>query len=222
LKRYRPGVHGLLLTDFHMPEMDGFQLIAEIRKAETDSGRRVPIVALTADALPGTEQKCLDAGMDGYLTKPIDSKALTAALEKHLPQAKTLRRRPAATPAAIPATPILPDVDPQILDVKRLAETFGSFDGAARDFLKGFVADVPPLITAVEQALSAQESRRARDAAHALKGAARSTGAVRLGQLASDIQDCLDGDDADTAGMLAGLLGQTYDELRSVAATLAA
>ena len=92
LELFQPGVHGLLLTDFHMPVMDGFELTAEIRRRENSTNRRVPIVALTADALPGTEQRCLDAGMDGYLTKPIESKLLAAVLEKWLPQASQLRR----------------------------------------------------------------------------------------------------------------------------------
>ncbi|MSP87965.1 MAG: response regulator [Alphaproteobacteria bacterium] len=226
LSMYRSGSYGLLLTDFHMPEMDGFQLTAAIRKHEEGGDRRLPIVALTADALPGTEQQCLSAGMDGYLTKPIDSKALTGALAKWLPQAQALRRpaSDAAADTAAPGAPIagrpaapkpaVPAIDPQILDLARLSETFGGLDGAAREFIAGFVADVPRMIRAIETALTASNSTKARDAAHALKGAARSTGAVRLGQIASDIQDCLDSDDMETAAMLASLLAQTHAELR--------
>jgi HPt (histidine-containing phosphotransfer) domain-containing protein len=178
-------------------------------------------VALTADALPGTEQQCLNAGMDGYLTKPIDSKALTASLAKWLPQARALRRQAGSTIAekipSAPAKPSVPNIDPQILDLARLSETFGGLDGAARDFIAGFIADVPRMIGSIEAEIAAANRARARDAAHALKGAARSTGAVRLGQIASDIQDCLDGDDMETAAMLAGLLAQTHGELRDAA-----
>jgi PAS domain S-box-containing protein len=223
LQMYRQGSYGLLLTDFHMPEMDGFELTAAIRsdeqgQAKDGAGHRLPIVALTADALPGTEQQCLTAGMDGYLTKPIDSKALTAALERWLPQARALRR-PAGAAARI-AKPAVPEIDPQILDLARVRETFGGLDETARDFLRGFIADVPRMIGNIDQALGARDTARARDAAHALKGAARSTGAVRLGQLASDIQDCLDGDDAETAAMLTGLLAQTHAELSQATAGL--
>ncbi|MBL8688646.1 MAG: PAS-domain containing protein [Rhodospirillaceae bacterium] len=220
LAAYRQGEHGLVLTDFHMPEMDGFELTRKLRVGEAP-GQRVPIVALTADALPGTEQQCLDAGMDTYLTKPIDSKALLAALEKWLPQARALRRRPSARKAeAADSSKALPDIDPQVLDLQRLSETFGGFGEEARTFLAGFIADVPRMIEAVASALSAQEKKAARDAAHALKGAARSVGAQRLGQIASDVQDCLDGDDVETAAIFAGLLHQTFEEMHRDTARL--
>ena len=76
------------------------------------------------------------------------------------------------------------------------------------------------MIDGINGALQAADKAAARDAAHALKGAARSTGAVRLGQVASDVQDCLDGGDLDTATMFAGLLAQTHDELSRATATL--
>ncbi|MBI3497983.1 MAG: response regulator [Proteobacteria bacterium] len=224
LALYRPGEHGLLLTDFHMPEMDGFELTRRLRDQEHE-GVRLPIVALTADALPGTEQQCLAAGMDGYLTKPIDSKALTQILERFLPQAKALRRpggtiaaAPQAAPAAAAAA--LPEIDPQVLDLERLKETFGGFGEEARQFLAGFVADVPRMLEEITAALAKEQQEAARDAAHALKGAARSTGAQRLGQLAADIQDCLDAEDLETAGVLNRLLQQTHAELRQAVAPL--
>jgi len=214
-------VFGLLLTDFHMPEMDGFELTRAVRIAEADaaSGKRRPIVALTADALPGTGQQCLDAGMDGYLTKPIDSKALIETLERLLPQAAALRQP--AEAAALRAA-ALPEIDPQILDLARLVEAFGAWDAEARGFLDGFLAEVPEMVAAITVALAAPDAVAARAAAHILKGAARSTGAMRLGQIASDVQDCLDGNDVATAGMLAELLTPTHTELLQATAPLRA
>ena len=92
LEKYQPGVHGLLLTDCHMPGMDGFALTVEIRRREVDTHQRLPIIALTADAVPGTEQRCLQVGMDGYLIKPVEFKLLAASLERWLPAATALRR----------------------------------------------------------------------------------------------------------------------------------
>ncbi len=206
---------GLLLTDFHMPEMDGFELTAAVRGKEAASGAaRLPIVALTADALPGTEQKCLDAGMDGYLTKPIDSKALTATLEKWLPGARDLRRRPEAKSAAVPAKPAAPQIDPAIFERARIEEMFGGWNTEGRDFLVSFLDGVPAMLAKIDAAIAASDCAGARDAAHALKGAARSMGAVRLGQLASDLQDVLDAEDMDTAGLLLQpMLEPTYQEL---------
>jgi two-component system sensor histidine kinase/response regulator len=212
---------GLLLTDFHMPEMDGFELTRAVRTAEADrtDGKRRPIVALTADALPGTGQQCLDAGMDGYLTKPIDSKALIDTLERLLPQAAPLRQ---LADAPAPRAAALPDIDPQILDLARLIDSFGGWDAEARGFLVDFLADVPDMVTAITTALAASDAGAARDAAHVLKGAARSTGAQRLGQIASDVQDCLDAQDVETAAVMAALLSQTHDELLQATAPLRA
>ena len=214
LALYERGGYGMVLTDFHMPVMDGFQLTAAIRTREAGSSRRLPIVALTADALPGNDRIGIDAGMDGYLAKPISSAALTAALEEFLPQAAALRRRPETVGRGgdrAPAKP--PAINPDILDLHRMTEAFGSIDEAALSFLDGFVGDVPRMIEAVSGGIAAGDRVRARDAAHALKGASRSAGANRLGQIAADIQDRLDADDLDTASFLVEALPPTHEEL---------
>ncbi|MBI1208343.1 MAG: PAS domain S-box protein [Azospirillum sp.] len=97
-RRIEQAQYGLLLTDCHMPEMDGYELTRRIRDAETGSERRLPIVALTADALSGTEQKCLAAGMNGYLSKPIDVARLDAMIRRWLPRAAATRRPADADP----------------------------------------------------------------------------------------------------------------------------
>jgi CheY-like chemotaxis protein len=72
----------LILMDVQMPEMDGYQATAAIRQLETKSGRRLPIVAMTAHALDRDRERCLAAGMDAYLTKPIRMEKLLEVLEK--------------------------------------------------------------------------------------------------------------------------------------------
>jgi two-component system sensor histidine kinase/response regulator len=81
----------LVLMDVQMPEMDGFEATAAIRQAEKASGRRLPIVAMTAHAMTGYRERCLAAGMDGYITKPIQAQEMfevidnLASLESALP-----------------------------------------------------------------------------------------------------------------------------------------
>jgi CheY-like chemotaxis protein len=84
-----------VLMDCHMPEMDGFEATAALRRQEAD-GQRTLVIALTAGALPEDRARCMAAGMDDYLTKPISTQALLAAFDKYPP----LRPRRLATTAA--------------------------------------------------------------------------------------------------------------------------
>jgi signal transduction histidine kinase/CheY-like chemotaxis protein/HPt (histidine-containing phosphotransfer) domain-containing protein len=218
LEKYRAGVHGLVITDFHMPEMDGFELTAELRRREASTGGRVPIIALTADALPGTERRCMDAGMDGYLTKPIDSKLLVEALHKWLPSGLALRR---VRETQFPQTQLPEErIDPLIFNSVPLKETFGSLKTDARAFLMKFVGDARGMAEAVNAAMDASDWSTARDHAHALKGAALSLGAVRLGELAAEVQDYLDKGDPETALLFSGGLETTVSELAQAVAPL--
>ncbi|KAA0685023.1 response regulator [Azospirillum brasilense] len=240
LEMLQHGRYGLLLTDFHMPEMDGFGLTHAIRARERELAEalgagavtRLPIVALTADALPGTQQRCLDAGMDGYLTKPIESRLLAETLDRFLPQARSLRLPARRTPAKPEPTAVAEalsapswadaDIDPQIFDLGQLGQNFGSDDPDAMVFLGDFLSMAPGLIQAAVTALEAGAAGEARDAVHTLKGAALSIGAARLGRLAADTQDLLDAGDAETAALLAGMLDATLDELITATAAMRA
>ncbi|MGB7731975.1 MAG: response regulator [Candidatus Acidiferrum sp.] len=90
----RIGNFDVIILDIQMPEMDGFQAASAIREAERSSGAHVPIVALTAHAMKGDEERCLSAGMDGYVTKPIQTKDLFATIEKILAKNRSLTERP--------------------------------------------------------------------------------------------------------------------------------
>ncbi|PJI37565.1 hybrid sensor histidine kinase/response regulator [Ferrovibrio sp.] len=210
------GGHGLLLTDFHMPEMDGFELTARIRSEEQEAGTgaRLPIIALTADALTGTEQQCLQAGMDGYLSKPVNSRALAAMLEKWLPQALPLRRVPTASASGTART--APDWDRAIFDPDRLRESFGNFNAMARQLLQDFVIDATGRLAAIDAAARTGDPQALRPLAHALKGGALSVGAARLGTIAGDLQDACDAGDVAMMQLMAELLPATLDELRSL------
>ncbi len=222
LDMYRHGDYGLVLADFHMPEMDGLQLAAAIRADEADAGdgRHVPIVALTADALAGTAALCERAGMDGYLTKPIDTNALNSTLDGYLPQAAGLRQTAAVAKKAA-KVPQGPDIDSDILDLDRLRESFGAIDADCLAFVLDFVAAAEGMVQRTAEALQASDLPQARHEAHALKGAARSTGAVRLGQLASDIQDLIDAEDGETALFFLDPMRDTWQELQAEANKLA-
>jgi CheY-like chemotaxis protein len=81
-----PGQHALILMDLEMPILDGLRATERIREHEHDTDQHIPILAVTANALENTQERCLKAGMDAVLTKPITLKMLRAALDQWLPQ----------------------------------------------------------------------------------------------------------------------------------------
>ncbi len=76
----------LVLMDVQMPEMDGLSATRAIRKQEEQTSAHIPIIAMTAHAMSGDRERCLEAGMDDYISKPIDARSLLNLLEKHRPQ----------------------------------------------------------------------------------------------------------------------------------------
>ena len=211
LEMYRRGGYAMVLTDCHMPRLDGFALATAIRRdeAQAGAGARIPIVAVTADVIHGTDRQCAEAGMDAVLTKPLRMAELREAIHARLPAALGLRRRPGARQAAVPA-----------LDAAQLAETFGGLGAEAREFALGFAADALGMVERIDQALAARDAGRARAEAHALKGAARSVGAARLGDVASEVQDCIDRGDLDEATRRAGVLRPARREVELAAQAL--
>jgi two-component system, sensor histidine kinase and response regulator len=83
LSRFEEHLFDLILMDVQMPEMDGLEATALLRKKEKGSGRHTPIIAMTAHAMPGDQQRCLEAGMDGYFTKPLAASALLDLVKKY-------------------------------------------------------------------------------------------------------------------------------------------
>jgi PAS domain S-box-containing protein len=207
---YEQGGYGMILSDYHMPVMDGFAMTTALREAEEGGSRRVPIIALTADAMAATEQHCIAAGMDGFLTKPINTALLRATIEKWMPQGLSLRCRQEHAGQAAPAGPApgngAASADTaRVLDLDRIADIFGGYTADAAELVTGFAAELPERIHAIEGALHKPDLEQARDLAHALKGAARSLGAVLLGDCAAELQDDLDGKNLSAA--IARLVG---------------
>ncbi len=182
LKMWQSGGFSVLLTDCHMPGMDGFELTAEIRRLEQEQDLpHTLIIAVTADAMSGELQNCLSAGMDDYLAKPVEFKSLKSKLlawhgQNQFRQNEMIGESPSAHTEAP-------------LDLNKLAEILGTEDdeiiqSIVRYFLTSLERELPPLFEALES-LEAQELKRQ---AHALKGAANSSGAVRLGKLFAELE----------------------------------
>jgi len=169
LRLWRDGRFALLLTDLHMPEMDGYALSAAIRRAERDTGSgRQPIVALTANALAGEAANVLAAGMDAYLTKPVALAGLRETLERCLP--------PAAPQA------------PRILDIGVLQALVGDDAELTRDFLTDYRTCAREEAAALRAAAAAGDRQGVTAIAHRLKSSSRSVGALALGELCAGLE----------------------------------
>ncbi|MGS0755713.1 ATP-binding protein [Roseateles sp. GG27B] len=136
LARWQSGDYALLLTDLHMPEMDGYELSLAIRSFEADE-RHMPIVALTANAIKGEAERCFAVGMNGYLSKPAQLADLKALLQEWLPMAATAL--PALAAPATPATPTARADGRAIpVDVSVLKALVGDDPAVVDEFLREF------------------------------------------------------------------------------------
>jgi PAS domain S-box-containing protein len=190
LRLWRENQYILLLTDLHMPEMDGYELAAAIRQAE-HGPRRMPIVALTANALQGEASRAKAAGMDGYLTKPLQLDALKASLDKWLtsPQAIEALRLPAEKAAdAAPGSAV---------DLSVLTALIGDDTQVMCELLSDYLASVRRLTGELRSHSSNGEARHVGAIAHKLKSSSRSVGALALGDLCNELENAGRAEDRD-------------------------
>ena len=187
----------LVLMDCQMPEMDGFQATAEIRRLELGSGRRIPIVAMTANALEGDRDRCIAAGMDDYISKPIRRERLTAMLEQWLPWIF-------AAPA--PAPPIR---------LSQLESLVGNDRDSIRTYLQLFVTSSEPLLGQLETAIAAGDAPQTKQVAHKLRGPSSTMGAERLASLLSDMEKQAAGGEVGDMTRLRAEVQHSFAEIRS-------
>jgi signal transduction histidine kinase/DNA-binding response OmpR family regulator len=146
----------VVLMDVQMPEMGGFEATAAIRAADRDRDAPLPIIAMTAHAMKGDRERCLAAGMDEYITKPLDPRQLCSVVEQ------IVDSRPAAVAPAVPAF----DVPTQVL------ARVGGDRQLLAEISRLFVDDAPRYLERIRQAIDARDGESLRRAAHGLKGAA--------------------------------------------------
>ena len=197
LEKMATGHYSLVLMDCQMPVLDGYSATREWRDREVlqNSKTHLPIVAMTANAMAGDRQRCLDAGMDDYLSKPVSREQLENCLQRWLPGRASFGARTAqptadaagvaaAPPAARPAVPsIFPVLDHSMLD--ELREIAG--DETSR-IVGLFLEDAPRLIARLESASTIPDLEAMRDAAHTLKSSSANVGAMALSTAAKRVE----------------------------------
>lgn len=198
VEAYRRQPFDLVLMDIQMPEMDGLEAAAAIRQIDAVTGRRVPIVAMTAYGLADDRQRCLAAGMDQYLSKPIRAKELLALITKVAAAASEGDAGPAEPRAAEVSAPCpLENAGRQPADSgpvdwqAALAAVQGDRE-LLRIVAETFLDESPQLLAAIRQALEAGVAGEVHRAAHTLKGALNYFGAAQAFDLAYRIEGLAD------------------------------
>ena len=185
--------YDLILMDCQMPEMDGYEATGAIRDQTTQvDNHYIPIIALTAHALPSDRQKCMDAGMNDYLTKPLEPKQLAAMLKKWLgSEGLTSNERNVSAPA--PLTPEADAPEVKVFDRAGFMARVGGDEELAGELLRVFVADTLNRINDLQQAAADGDATTVIEQAHTIKGSSANAGAeavqewaLRLENLARD------------------------------------
>ena len=206
LAMWRTGRFAMLLTDCHMPHMDGFELTEAIRQAEP-AGTRFPIVAITANAMQGEAERCRARGMDDYLSKPLRMVELAPMMQKWLPLT-------AQHVQALPVEADIAPVQPPVWDASTLGHMVGNNPVMHRRFLEKFLVNAEKQVAAIVLSIDAGEFSAAADVAHALKSASRMVGALYLGELCEQIDTAGSSDDGRVCSALSQGLVHGFAQAR--------
>lgn len=214
MKRSR---YDLVLMDVQMPEMDGLEAAKQIRALGSGVlNPLVPIVALTAHALAGDREKCLRAGMNDYLSKPVKLQALKEVVERWLPAPQDrggngkghLAEMPAAVAGRTEAKGSSAE-EPRVFDPSTLLGLLEGDRETAKEIVASFLESVPGQVAALSRALESDDLPAVEKQAHQLKGAAANVGAEALRMLAAETEKMArDGRIADEPGLVAALQKQ--------------
>ena len=201
LKLYDEKEYDVILMDIQMPQLDGYLVTAEIRNREIQQNRRRTwIIATTANAMPADRQRCMEAGMDDYLAKPIQARALVKALENYLMNSESLP--PANSESLPPATNLRLLVDSGLADM-------------VPELVAVFLESAPQEMKKMEGAYAAGDAKRVAHAAHSLKGSSSNLGTAHFQELCEQIET------QGRSGMLEGVaallaaLATEFDRVRT-------
>ena len=170
----------IVMTDCHMPEMDGFELANAIREREMTTGTRIPIIAITANALQGEAERCLAAGMDDYLSKPVELRKLKRVLARWISEP---RISTGSLESVVEKSSITVDseaVNSNAIDLELISSFLGNDKDIQQKFLRRFVSQSEPIVEAIVSAIENKEWPQVTQQAHKLKSSSKAIGASAL------------------------------------------
>jgi PAS domain S-box-containing protein len=199
--------YDLVLMDVLMPVMDGMEATRRIRSGESAASHpRIPIVAMTAQAMGGDRERCLEAGMDDYVSKPVSPRALADVLSRWLPQVEPGPLAEEPSKAGTGAQ--------QVWDEPALLERLMGDRAVAKVVLRGFLDDIPRQIANMRTHLDTGAAPDVQRQAHSIKGAAASVGGNSLCALAFEIEQAGKAGDLSAAAARMNDLESEFDRLR--------
>ncbi|HEY7871982.1 MAG TPA: response regulator, partial [Rudaea sp.] len=216
----------VVLLDCQMPVMDGYTAVRILRQNETaKSSQHMPVVAMTANAMAGDREKCLRAGMDDYLSKPLNRALLEQTLRRWIPAGAASRTpspapavavptpRPSPAPAFAVQAPPVPAVSASAaaLDADVVRDLLEVMGDEFTDLVRVYLEDTPKSIASLEQAANAADNQGLIAPAHSLKSTSANLGALSLSELAKRLEHgARSGDLGNEAPMLVAELARTF------------
>ncbi len=178
------GSFDIILMDVQMPEMDGIEATRRIRNEESNSGTHVPIIAITAHAMKGDRERCLEAGMDGYISKPINKAALLTAIAEVTRLRPTSGANRESSAQAEPPSGTVFRLDPGVL-----LERLGGDEGLFFEVIDIFLEEAPKSVEGLRAALAVGDSIGTERIAHSMKGELGYLGVEEVSQQARELEE---------------------------------
>ncbi|MEI8158931.1 MAG: PAS domain-containing protein [Burkholderiales bacterium] len=209
----QPDRYALLLTDCHMPNMDGFELTEAIRTTQAAQAAQahLPIIAITANAMQGEAQRCRARGMDDYLSKPLRLNELGPMLAKWMPEAVPVPAMAQPDSARPERAKTVDDDTLAIWNQDTLNDLVGDNPVMHKRLLEKFLANATEQVAGLGPSTAAGTLSEVAGVAHTLKSAARSVGALALGELCQQLETAGNAGDEATCSALAQSLAQAFD-----------
>ena len=202
----------LILMDCSMPEIDGYEATARIRALEAGTGLHTPIVAMTAHAQRGDAEKCLAAGMDDYLAKPVTLAALQKMVERWLPVAH------GAVSSLPPPAPV-PEGAGEVLDAQVFESLRSTLGPAIAEAVTVFLEDIPGYFETLDAAIDRSDTGEIRATLHAVRGASSNLGAAQLARQAEAARETAASGHLDDVRAAMPRLRDAFDAVASVLTT---
>ena len=208
--------YALLLTDCHMPRWDGFELTAAIRSHEGQTSDHLPIIAITANALHGEAERCIEKGMDDFMTKPVEMTVLQSKLERWMGDGgipQDVNDGLVVTQEEPHSAKTAPVDDNTAVNPQVLMEMFGDDEETCTEILKDFLDPSWVIIEEIHAGHTARSSESVQQASHKLKSAAFSIGAEGLGEQCRQIEAAAKADDWQTIDQVVPAIGGSMKQV---------